>query len=38
MIRTTTAIGLLVLATSTANLPLALALAASGLVLGATAD
>ena len=38
MLRTVTALGLLALATSTANLPLALALVASGLVLGATAD
>lgn len=36
MIRTIAALALLALATSTANLPLAVALGASGLALGAT--
>jgi hypothetical protein len=36
MLRTIAALSLLAIATSTANLPLAVALAASGLALGAT--
>ena len=36
MIRTIVALALLALATSTANLPLAVALGASGLAIGAT--